>query len=160
MERFTANATVVSNTLAVVGKNNTPAVKITVRFPHEGHEINLTGDLWLTYKTAQRTRETLQEVFGFMMSDDLRVLNEPVLAGLKCQVVIDTEEWEGEERMKISFFNKDRTPKKLSTDQLSAFMQETGKVFAALNNTAGTAAGPAVPATVPENPRTQEALPF
>lgn len=148
MDRFTALAVVVSNALALVGKNNTPSVKITVKFTHEGKEIHLTGDMWLTYKTAQKTRETLAEVFNFMIEDDLRLLNEPILAGLKCSVVIDGEEWEGEERMRISFFNKDRTPKKLSADTLAAFMEETNKIFAALGDTAGTAAaapaGPAV----------------
>jgi hypothetical protein len=145
MERFTAPAVVVSNTLAFVGKNNTPSVKITVKFNHEGKEVILTGDLWLTYKTAQKTRETLEEAFGFTIQDDLRLLNEPILAGQKCSVVIDGEVWEGEERMKISFFNKDRTPKRLSPEQLAAFTSETNKVFTALGDSAGTAAaGPAV----------------
>lgn len=152
MERFTAPAVVVSNALAFVGKNNTPSVRITVKFTHEGKEIHLTGDMWLTYKTAQKTRETLAEVFGFMITDDLRLLNEPILADQKCSVVIDGEEWEGKERMKISFFNKDRTPKKLSADALAAFMGETNKIFTALGDTEGTAAAaPAGQAVGKEN---------
>ena len=108
MENY--SAIVLSNCLAESKTNKTPSVRIQVRTEKNvdtGEEkiLTLTGDLWLTQNAAPYTCETLDKVFGFS-EGSFAALNLPILAGKKCEVAIEYEEYEGQAYPKIKFFNR------------------------------------------------------
>ena len=102
---------VIGNSLYKSKVKETPSVIIRVRteydiaIPERPLVQTVTGNLWLTYKTIKKTVSTLQEVFGWQ-GENISDFNEPILVGKRCEIVCETEEYEGEERLKIKFFNR------------------------------------------------------
>jgi len=134
MENY--SAIVLSNCLAESKTNKTPSVRIQVRTEKNvdtGEEkiLTLTGDLWLTQNAAPYTCETLDKVFGFS-GGSFSELNTPILAGKKCVVVVDYEEYQGEMYPKIKFFNRPDTFQPLSSMDAGHAVAIASKVDAAL----------------------------
>lgn len=105
-------ATVTGNAMSKSKDKGTPSVNIKVQLNYEQNDPNqkpigktLYGNLWLTYACARKTVETLQKVFGWE-GQNITDFNEPILFGKKCIVVTETEEYNGQEREVICFFNK------------------------------------------------------
>lgn len=110
-ERITLNATVIGNSLSKAKKKGTPSVVLKfqthydVLHPEQPYETILVTNLWLTYKTVDRTLKTLKDIFGWE-GDRITELNEPVFRGKEVNLVCEWEEWEGEQRLNVIFINK------------------------------------------------------
>jgi hypothetical protein len=103
-------ATVTANTLAHSKEKGTPSVEIQVRTKLNlttGEQIakTMTGNLWLTASTADRTSDTLETVFGWA-GQSFAELNMPVLAGIEVEVVTQEESYNGKTYEKIAFWNR------------------------------------------------------
>lgn len=128
-ERLTLAATVTGNTLQKSKIAKTPSVVIRYRTqydvdnPGTPYQVNITDNLWLTYKTTERTLKTLQEVFGWK-GTNITDLNEPILTGKKCNLVCDWEEYEGEKRLRVVFVNRPGGFKKMEDVELAALVKE------------------------------------
>lgn len=127
--RITYRAVVVSNSLSRSGNNKTPGVKIlfqtkfVITDPSVPVEKQIFADLWLTPACVDRTLNSINEAFSVrpkLISD----LNEPCLAGKECNIVCETETWEGTEREKVVFINRCPFVKKLDPDSLQQIVSE------------------------------------
>lgn len=103
-------AVVTANTLAHSKEKGTPSVEIQVRTKlnlSTGEQIakTMTGNLWLTSATTERTMETLANVFGWA-GESFAELNMPVLAGIELEVVTQEESYNGKTYEKIAFWNR------------------------------------------------------
>lgn len=110
-ETNTYRAVVISNTLQHSKNKGTPSVKIKVRTkfditrPDIAINYTIYGDLWLTFKTIEKTLKTLEEVFewkGKFIED----FNQPVLVGKECDVVVEEDFYEEKPTFSIKFFNR------------------------------------------------------
>lgn len=128
-ERFTYRAVVLGNTLQTSKEKGTPSVKIKLKceFDVLRPDIPVTyivyGDLWLTFKTIKKTLKTLKEVFewkGKFIED----FNQPILAGKKCDIVVDEGEWDGKPTFDIQFFNKIGGLKSMELTDLQSLINE------------------------------------
>jgi len=125
----TTFAAVVTGNSLRRAKTGSPCVFIRVRTaydiekPEEKWEMTVVGNLWLTYKCVKQTVITLQEAFdwkGHAITD----FNEPILVGKKCEIVCEIEEWEGEERWRIAFFNRPGGMKGMETGEMDKLVSE------------------------------------
>jgi hypothetical protein len=103
-------AIVTSNILAKSKEKGTPSVEIqvcTVSEQPSGNPVamTLTGNLWLTPDTADRTTETLAYVFGWA-GNSFTELNKPILAGIECEITVEESVFNGRTQKNIAFFNK------------------------------------------------------
>jgi hypothetical protein len=130
--RKTYAATVAGNALALSKNSQTPSIKICVQTEHEVSDPStpirkkLYGDLWLTFAAYDRTVKTLQEAFRFMGAPE--DLNEPLLVGKRVNVVCEEEEYNGEVRDKIVFFNRPSALSSLEGNNLSAVLDQLAKI--------------------------------
>lgn len=128
-ERQTFMATVLGNSLQKSKDKQTPSVSIRVRTEYDINEpetpvrMNLIGNLWLTYKCMKQTVKTLQEAFSWK-GHNITDFNEPILTGKKCQVVCELEEWEGEARWSIIFFNRPGGLRKMDGPELADLVKD------------------------------------
>lgn len=128
-ERKTFTATVLGNSLQRSREKGTPSVVIRYRTqyntssPGTPCELNLIGNLWLTYKTTAGTIKTLQEVFGWK-GHYITDFNEPILTGKKCELVCETEEYQDKLRWKVLFVNRPGGFKKLSNEDLCELVKD------------------------------------
>ena len=103
-------AIVTANSLATSKDKGTPSVEIQVRTTNElpnGNQValTLTGNLWLTPNTTDRTIETLAYVFGWA-GNSFTELNKPILVGIECEITVEESEFNGRTQKKIAFFSK------------------------------------------------------
>lgn len=138
--RVTFLAVVQGNALQLSKKAGTPSVIIRYRTlydtnnPEVPYTVNITDNLWLTYKTTERTIKTLQEVFGWK-GTNITDLNEPILLGKKCSLVCEWEEWEGEKRLRVVFTNSAGGFKKLEGADLRKLVEDVQPI---VNEVTGT----------------------
>lgn len=165
-ERITLNATVISNSLLKAKNKGTPSVTLKfqthydVREPSKPYETVLLTNLWLTYKTVERTLKTLKEVFGW---EGYRIeeLNEPVLRGKEVNLVCEWEEWEGEQRLNVVFVNKPGVLKKSEGPDLDELVNEVQPMIDGILGKASDVEKPVFENGIIVPPESQEdGLPF
>ena len=131
--RRTYAAVVTGNALGKSKQKGTPSVTISLRTmyntetPEVPERINLVANLWLTYKTTEKTIKVLQEVFGWK-GTLIKDFNEPVLLGKKCNLVCEDEEYEGETRVKVIFINRAGGLRKMDSGELQALIEKVQPV--------------------------------
>lgn len=107
----TYRAVVLSNTLQHSKDKGTPSVKVKcqtrydVTNPGIAIDYKIYGDLWLTFKTVERTLKTLEEVFGWK-GKLIEDFNEPILAGKECEIVVEEDFYNEKPTFNIKFFNR------------------------------------------------------
>lgn len=128
-------AVVLGNTLAHSKDKHTPSVKIKCRCLHPvddpsatSNSFTIYGDLWLTYKCAERTVKTLSEVFNWK-GNYITDFNNPILVGKKCELVIEYEEYKGEMKPSILFFNRAGGMQQLEPDDLQKLVDDVQPVI-------------------------------
>lgn len=128
-ERKTFMAMVTGNSLQKSSVSKTPSVAIRVQTeydveePEKLVEMGLIGNLWLTYKCMKQTIKSLQEGFGWE-GHSITDFNEPILVGRKCEVVCEEEEYKGEVRWGIKFFNRPGGLKKMAGEELLGLVND------------------------------------
>lgn len=95
--RYTA--TVQSAELGQSAEKGTPFLALLCQ-TEQGED--LTAFLYLSDAAFERTTKTLREVFGF--DNDFETVVEQV-TGKECSIVVEAEEYEGKERMRIKWVN-------------------------------------------------------
>jgi len=109
--RRTLTAKVIDNSLSKSKDKGTPSVRIAFRTqfdvacPETPEILNLTADLWLTFKCLDRTFKTLKEAFGWDNAGQIEDLNEPILLGKVCNLVVEPDDRDPD-RLKVVFINR------------------------------------------------------
>ena len=128
------SAIVTGNSLAVSKDKQTPSVKIAVQTEYlvesPGVRVSkkLYGDLWLSYAAIERSVKTLKEAFSY--TGPIEALNEPILVGKRCNIVCEDDEYNGQVREKILFFNRHSTLSRLDGDALSSVLDHLSQLRA------------------------------
>jgi len=91
-------AKVIDAGLAESETNRTPSVKLKFEAENGGH---IYWDGWLTDAAFENTVKTLHEAFGF--NGDFNAVDS--LIGQHAQIVCQTEEYEGQSRIRVRFVN-------------------------------------------------------
>lgn len=129
MSRKTYMAVVSGNALQKSKNKGTPSVKIKCTTLHDVLNPSipvqkvLYGDIWLTFACLEKSTDTLRKVFGWegrLISE----FSEPILVGKKIEIVCEEEEWEGEVREKIMFFNKPGGLNSVAGEELNTLVDD------------------------------------
>lgn len=107
-DKLTYAAVIVSHGITESKNSHTPEVQIrvqTTRCLTTDVPIikNLTVDLWLTDKCAQRTMDSIRAI-GFQ-GNDLEEMNQGVLVDAECEVTTKFEYYNGQPREKVTWIN-------------------------------------------------------
>ena len=117
------------NSLQKSSKSETPSVAIRFRTecdidkPETRVQLNLIGNLWLTYKCMKQTIKSLQEAFGWK-GHNITDFNEPILVGKTCNIVCQEEEYQGDVRWSVVFMNRPGGLKKMQEKELAALVAD------------------------------------
>jgi hypothetical protein len=132
--RRTLTAKVIDNSLSKSKDKGTPSVRIAFRTqfdiacPETPEILNLTADLWLTFKCLDRTFKTLKEAFGWDNAGQIEDLNEPILIGKMCNLVVEPDERDPE-RLKVVFINRCSTIKHAAPDEAKSIADEVRQML-------------------------------
>lgn len=101
----TANALQTSTT----GTNSVAIQVQTIANLATGEEIERTfvGNLYLSPRAVENAITTLREVFGYQSKSFFPLNDTTCLMGRKCEVTVEYEEYNGESRPKVKWFNKE-----------------------------------------------------
>jgi len=117
-------AKVVGNSLGISKEKKTPSVKLkfetinNITNPSDETMYKMYGNLWLSFKPAEKSIKTLQQVFGWK-GKLIKELNDPILVGKICEIVVEwSDDFDGTERASIQFFNIPGGVKPLDENEL------------------------------------------
>jgi len=143
VKRNTYRAVVMGNTITRSKTKGTPSINIKLRCEFDILQPNIPvaytmyGNLWLTFKTIKNTLKTLKDVFGWK-DKFIEDLNEPILVGKKCDIVVDEGEYEGKPTFDIQFYNKPGGLKSMESTDLQKLINEVQPM---INEEMGNAPG-------------------
>ena len=122
--QITYIAKIVGNTLSLSKEKKTPSVNLkfltleNCTNPEDKEPHVMYGNLWLSYKAAERSMKTLTEVLGWE-GKLIKDLNEPILVGKIVEIVVEwNSDFDGTNRAEIKFINRRGGMKALEKDDL------------------------------------------
>jgi hypothetical protein len=164
MDNGKYRAVVTSHALAKSSNTGTPSIKVTfltkynVENPSIPIQKTMYGDLWLTDATIERTMHTLTKTFAWK-GNRLKQLNDnpSLLAGAECVLVVENENYNGNDIPKVKFVND--LQKRLEDDEAEEIDNMLEAKLAAYKNKSPKVGNNPAPQDAPP-PITDDDMPF
>lgn len=96
---------------------------VEIEEPDTGQPFRINGDIWITDKAIRMARAQLKALDFDIDAHDLSEINNGVLVGKTCRVMVDLEEFRGEERLKIKRFGEPPPPSPESIAEAQAALR-------------------------------------